>query len=316
MMTILRLILGVLFLTSIQAAAAPPHELLFWTGFEGTTKLDKLQQADCWNNGCWQDLSGTDSVTGFNWPPRIWGGTARYQMLTNPQAGARATADNVGESMFNEVQTVTGHKGAQTRAMYSAIVKPGGEDTQNPFILLPDSESPVMYISQWVKLQPDLLEQMRRGTWRDLFEFKTTDTDYRLELGIVNFGGGTPLWQIRGDGWIPDYKEYWRVQNRSVPVPIGEWFKLEVYWRRSATPEGRVWMAVNGSVLLDRRGANTGPNGSRINRIMVNQLYSGGSYPIYQWMDDLQIWSDFPSARSGDPWYDPPYAPHGDEARP
>ena len=27
-------------------------------------------------------------------------------------------------------------------------------------------------------------------------------------------------------------------------------------------------------------------------------------------IDDVQIWQGFPTAASGDPWYDPPYAPH------
>jgi len=58
------------------------------------------------------------------------------------------------------------------------------------------------------------------------------------------------------------------------------------------------------------RSPNRGVNNAPINRIMVDQLYSGTAYPIYQWHDDLQIWSAFPSASSGDAWYDPPYAPH------
>jgi len=27
-------------------------------------------------------------------------------------------------------------------------------------------------------------------------------------------------------------------------------------------------------------------------------------------MDDIQVWNAFPTAQQGDPWYDPPYAPH------
>jgi len=92
-------------------------------------------------------------------------------------------------------------------------------------------------------------------------------------------------------------------------VPVGQWFKLEVYWKRSST-NGRIWAAVNGTVIADKTGSTMGPNGSRIDRIMMNQLYSGSAYPIYQWVDDVQMWSTFPTAASGDAWYDPPYAPH------
>jgi hypothetical protein len=52
-----------------------------------------------------------------------------------------------------------------------------------------------------------------------------------------------------------------------------------------------------------------GTNGSPIIRIFVNQLYSGSTYPIYQWIDNVQIWATFPTVSSGDAWYDPPYAP-------
>jgi hypothetical protein len=52
-----------------------------------------------------------------------------------------------------------------------------------------------------------------------------------------------------------------------------------------------------------------GPNKSPINRIFMTQVYSGSSYPIYQWVDNVQVWSKFPTAKSTDAWYDPPYAP-------
>ena len=69
-------------------------------------------------------------------------------------------------------------------------------------------------------------------------------------------------------------------------------------------------MAVNGHVLADHHGTNVGPNASPIDRIMVHQLYSGSTYDISQWVADMQIWSDFPTASQGDAWYDPPYASH------
>ncbi len=53
-----------------------------------------------------------------------------------------------------------------------------------------------------------------------------------------------------------------------------------------------------------------GNTGAPIDRVMTWNLYSGSTYPIYQWIDDLQIWSAFPTAAPSDPWYDPPYAAH------
>jgi hypothetical protein len=37
-----------------------------------------------------------------------------------------------------------------------------------------------------------------------------------------------------------------------------------------------------------------GVNKAPINRIMVSQLYTSTAYPIYQWIDDVEIWDGFP----------------------
>jgi hypothetical protein len=109
---------------------------------------------------------------------------------------------------------------------------------------------------------------------------------------------------------VPSYHEFWRINNTSVPVPQGQWFKLEVYWKRSSGSDGRIWAAINGNVIADRFGNTMGPNGSPIDRVFLTQIYSGSTYPIYQYHDDIQVWSTFPSASSGQAWYDPPYASH------
>ena len=93
-------------------------------------------------------------------------------------------------------------------------------------------------------------------------------------------------------------------------MPIGQWFKFEVFWHRSKGSDGRVWMAVNGQKLIDRFGPNIGVNGNPIDRIFLTQLYSAATYPLEQWTDDVQIWSSFPVAKAGDPWYDGVYGPH------
>jgi hypothetical protein len=205
-----------------------------------------------------------------------------------------------------------------------------------------------LYLSYWLKFQPNLEALMAEGDcshnvnlghhWRVAFEWKTAG-DYRLIFGVLrnrnsahdtcDFTG--PLyWAVGGDNeanWYlydapagecepplarcpPQLTNAWSAANRSVAVPVGRWFKLEVFWHRSDGSDGRVWIAVDGAVLFDRRGPNTGDWNRPINRVMVTQLYSSTRYPIYQWVDDLQIWTGFPAASAGDPWYDPPYAPH------
>lgn len=301
--------------TSPSGSTALPASMLFWSGFESSTGL--ATPNDCYGNGCWQNVTGGDAATGFQWPSALGVG-AIYQLISN--SGTMPTSSSIGNYVKNELQTVTGHKGTPTTAMASTIYQsgccgtgsqtPADGSTQNPMLMLPKADVPEMYISQWMMLQPDLAQKMSGGTWRELFEWKTTDTDARIELQVKSDGGNGLYWMARSDSYQPSYNEFWRVNNTAVPVPVGRWFKLEVYWKRGSGTSGRVFFAVDGQVIADRAGNTIGPNKSPINRIMVNQLYSGSSYPIYHWVDDLQIWSTFPSARQGDAWYDPPYASH------
>ena len=150
-----------------------------------------------------------------------------------------------------------------------------------------------------------------------MFSWKTgsavgiDDGDYRVILNIASWNRpgaphpGRPYWEVRGDnaaGADPNYVEFWRVENRGVPVPLGEWFKFEAFWHRSTGDDGRIWMAVNGQVIADRAGPNR--IARDINRIALSGVYSGEPYPLYQWLDDLQIWSGFPPECA-----DPPCAP-------
>jgi hypothetical protein len=292
---------------------AAPQSLLFWSGFEGDVSVGAPYS--CYTKGCWQDLRGTDSMSGFSWPPRIKGGSASFQV----RSGTLSMPWTISDYIVNEIQTVTGRTGAPTRAHYSLMKQTGCTGTasqettkcsaQDPYLVRPAQEPGDLYISFWRKLQPDLLQKLV-NSWYVVFEWKTTG-DYRVISQIVTYGG-TPYWEIRADNNAGDlpYQEFWRVNNRAVRVPIGEWFKFEVFWHRSKDSDGRVWMAVNGQKLADKFGPNIGVNDNPIDRIMILQLYSGASYPLEQWTDDVQIWSAFPSAKPGEPWYDGVYAPH------
>jgi hypothetical protein len=180
-----------------------------------------------------------------------------------------------------------------------------------------------MYVSYWMKLQPDLVEKMNNlpagpgisggGTWRAVFALKTggqtswggpaDNGDYRIEAYVMTYGGGQPYWVVLGDnaagGGAPAANQWW-VENRNVRVPVGEWFKFEIFWHRSGGTDGRVWMAIDGQTVVDRRGANMGAWNMPINRIMAPLLYTGSAMPVYQWIDDVQVWDGFPAGRSPD----------------
>jgi hypothetical protein len=321
-------------LNSIRLGKTPPptssaHQL-FSSGFEGPITL--VPPINCWGTGCWQDITGLDSLTQFSWPINVWGRGGKFLLLTDPVSITPATLSNYA---LNRVDSVTGHRGDQTHALYQQISQNangtapmGTSPEQNEFQLLPLTENGDLYISYWIKLQPDLVAKMNNlpagpgigggGTWRAFFALKTggqtswgdpaDNGDYRIEVYVMTYGGGQPYWTILGDnnaGGGAPLLNNWSIENRSVPVPVGQWFKFEIFWHRSSATDGRVFMAVNGQVIADRHGANMGAWNMPINRIMAPMVYSGSAMPIYQWVDDLEVWDGFPPAGNN-----PPYAAH------
>lgn len=326
-------------LNRVRIAASPPRpaSLLFYSGFESATTADV--PTDCYGGadpGCWQSLSGTDNASGDTWPPSIWEGSdGRFQLI----ADAPVNSSTVSNYIVNEMQDATVLSGG--RALHSKIKQSGccGTDpqgwggTQDPYIILPsglqgpESEGD-LYVSYWLRFQPNLEDLMEVGNpqsgwhWRAFFEWKTAG-DYRVLARIRRdpyINEGRLFWHVTFDNEAncplyhencPAYVGYWDPgPNFSVPVPVGQWFKVEIFWHRSSGSDGRVWMAVDGQAITDREFPNIGAFGDVIDRIMIMQVYGSSGYPMEQWVDDLQIWSSFPTATAGDPWYDPPYAPH------
>lgn len=305
---------------------------LFWSKFERGTSLGAPH--NCWSTGCWQSITGTDASTGYAWPPPVWGTStvSRFQLLAdNPTGMMDPTA--IHGYMFNQIVSATGHKGTLTKALYSQVTQSGccGSNpqgsgaTQNSFLLQPTTETGDLYISYWIKYQQRLARQLTPGAWRDLFKWKTgtpgqDDGDYRVLVQISTWncpGSPTPpyCWLIQADNDassnpspLPAPGYYWQVTNSAVPVPIGQWFKFEVFWHRSTGADGRIWMAVNGHVICDHYGPNK--ISQNINRIFITNNYAGVAYPSSQWLDELQIWNGFPMVGAAEPWYDPPYSAH------
>lgn len=318
-----RLALVVIGALAIGATAQPPArqdgpeaKLLFSSGFEGDITLGAPVLH---GNGAWQDISGTDRETGFAWPPKLWGGaTSRFQLI----AGARERVESVArlrEQMHNEIQDVTGHDGRPTRALYSAVMRGvggadrNGDDTQNVFHLLP---GPVaqgdLYVSYWLKLQADLLPRMTAEKWagRVIADWKTgigtggsPGADYRILLSVFGERAQRRLyWHLQGDNVANGglaARIFWERSNMTEPVPVGEWFRVEMFVHRSQQGDGRVWVAINGHTLFDHEGPNMGVNRLPWNRLMIFLNYSTNQLlPAFQWVDDVEIWDGLPATAS------------------
>jgi hypothetical protein len=288
--------------------------LLFKSGFEGAVTLGLPL---LFGNGAWQDITGLDTETGQLWPPVLWGGTgSRLQLIAGDNEPV--TALTLGDYTYNALENVAGRDGSNTRALYSRVQQSVGganenwDSTQNAFQIHPGpSGQGDLYLSYWLKFQPDLVERMTVNNWagRTVSDWKTgigtggSGGDYRIILSVFGDGANNRLyWYMRGDnvanGGLPQ-QIFWEQTNFAVPVPVGRWFRVEVFAHRSDGSDGRVWAAVDGREIFDRYGPNVGVNGSPWNRVMPFINYSTGQrLPAYQWVDDLELWNDFPSTAS------------------
>src|SRR6266513_1845209 len=158
----------------VPPVTAGSARLLFSSGFEGMPPLNA--PSGFFGNGAWQSIDGVDGATGFAWPPNIWsGGPTHFQMI----AFASVDGGNLGNYQVNRIETVTGHKGTPTRALYSEIKQSGccgtnpmgNEVDQDALMMQPTGESSDLYISYWIKYQPNLLQLMNlpNSNWRLLF---------------------------------------------------------------------------------------------------------------------------------------------------
>jgi hypothetical protein len=308
-----------------------PAELLFRSGFEGEVELGPLRP---FGDGAWQEITGTDGESGFTWPPSIWDGTAALQLIAGMESvhepadlPARMSND------FEFVTGPGGNRTRALRQIVR--VGTGGVDenwstTQNDLVLMPGPEGQGdLYIAYSLKLQGDLLERLTVDPWnhgerrvistllprqveqaldnpwaaRVLSDWKTgggnESGDYRILLSIHGDRDSRRVyWSLRGDnvanGGLPE-QVFWEEINSTVRVPVGRWFRVEVFVHRSDGKDGRVLVAIDGTVLFDHYGPNFGIHRLPWSRIMPFLNYSTGQQlPAEQWVDDFEIWNGLP----------------------
>jgi len=255
--------------------------LLFSSGFEKGVYLEEPD--DDTPIGRYQLIKGTDSETGFSWPISILGSNS---------GGLHFIDDDNFKALENEIQTVIGHNGNLTRALFNIEHYDMGI-TQCPYEILNIKEGTKdLYIKYWIKMDSTSLFQP--DMWRAIFEYKTKDyakgDGFRLIAFIYTDDDGVPYWHWQGDK-DPEHP-IWEIDNRTVPVPVNEWFLTEFYWHWSEGDDGRALWKINGQVIGDHYGPTT-RNSKPIDFIILTQIY-GDANPKYQWIDDIEIWDDIP----------------------
>ncbi len=256
--------------------------LLFKSGFESDVYIDNTAYQDSED---YRYIKGTDNETGFSWPVNILGAS---------ESALHYIDDDNHQAVSSAIQTVIGHNGDSTKVLYCKEHY-NINVTQCPYEILNIQEGTKdLYVKYWIKT--DSASLFQPDMWRAIFEYKTRDYNensnkgFRLIAFIYTDNDGIPYWHWQGDK-NPE-NPVWEIDNRTVPVPVNEWFLTEFYWHWSESDDGRALWKVNGQIIGDHYGPTT-RNSRPVDFIILTQIY-GNANPKYQWIDDIEIWSGIP----------------------
>ena len=254
----------------------PAPALLFKSGFEGVS-LSAPQEG-------YQYLTGKDTETGFSWPLFILG---------SDFSGIHRVNDDNGKAISNRLERAQGPNGAITTTLYQEVSY-DVQVTQTPYQINHIQQNPKeLYISYWMKT--DTVSLLGNDEWRALWEYKTKNyaenNGFRMIAYMAKDIQGKPFWLFQGDR--NPQMPVWQVENYKIPLIMGKWFKLEFFLRWSDDSNGYASMKVNDQLIGEHYGPTT-YNADPMDFIMLTQVY-GNSHPMYQWVDDLQIWDGVPT---------------------
>jgi hypothetical protein len=260
-------------------AGASTVGLLFKSGFED---VELGPPTDCAAGDCSQ------AIEGGGWPPTFWGGTGVLQLLVTPN-GSGITTANIGDHMRNEILSVNGPNGGTTRALHQTL----SQGTVDTFNYSPSRKSVAeegdLYVVYSMKIAEDLHQELGTTGYRQIFSLFQGS---KIPVTLLWYGAQSGLfWEIKGDSpttWATDASGHLPAANT--------WFRVEIFWHPAQDGTGRVWVAVDGTQILDRHGPNLG-SAAPLDAV---ELFMVGSskQPSEQWVDDLELWDRFPVAAS------------------
>lgn len=278
------------------AVPAGDGRLLFASGFESDFRVNPWRHS----NGHWFPRPvGVDHSTGFRWPDD-----------SLPSSGGRfylsVVADDVDNYATVSADSTEGPYGATTRALRMWIREDDPDTKSGTRISYghrsDDGALEQLYSRYWLRFPANLHDMMnQKGDWWLITEWRGRHDDHRLRVTMENRGEGVGL------VWICDTQELalaggkerwsivWRRESSVRPI-AGRWFLYEIYYRRHRT-NGRVWVAMDGKVVCDVTGRTM--TDARLGGISLMKCYPGrrlfyGPRTAEQWIDDFEMWTDFP----------------------
>ncbi len=254
-------------------------KLLFSSGFEGAVVMEPLG-ATMANH---QFITGTDSETGFTWPPVLGGSTLNALKLIQD-----------GGNLFNSIETVEGHTGVITKAMYNKKLANTSDITQSPYQLNfwqfnPDK----FYIRYWMKVNDSF---KGKNNFRVIWETKTYNYEngggFRMAALMNIDSDGKEVWEFRGDTKPGFDGVIWSTYNNQIPFPTDTWFMVEFFVDFAQTGNGRAFFKMNGHTIGDVTNV-TNINSDNLQVMMLTQIYGSVEY-MDQYIDDIEILDDKP----------------------
>jgi hypothetical protein len=236
-------------------------------------------------------LDGLDGQTGSSWVKDLPGNSNRDGFFYLVAGGK-----DIHAIVETRIDDVSGPAGKPTRALYQAVLKydqSTDSEARNMYLLWNDAtdsfaEGAVRY---WLMLQPNLREMLPPGSWRQVMEWREAGNLYRKGVLILpDVATGQLYWSVHGD-FGPSWKRDWTVENRAIPVPLGQWMLFEAYWKEGSAGDGRLLVRINCQTLADHVGRtrDRGP----IETVHLFKVYAAPESlavgPSYQWIDDVEV---------------------------
>ncbi len=254
-------------------------QLLFKSGFEEGISISAPQEN-------YQLIRGTDSESGFTWPIKILGSNF---------SGIHRIQDDGGPAIENYLENVDNARGEETTALFQRVNYDIGV-TQTPYQINNIRENPTsLFMSYWMKTDDTSLNGPDK--WRAIWEFKTKKYNennangFRMIAFMATDDDGKPFWLFQGDK--NPLEPIWQVKNKNVPVIRNQWFKVSYYIEWSNGNDGYASMSINDELIAEHKGATT-YNSDDMDFLILTQVY-GNTHPMYQWIDDIEIWEGLPT---------------------
>ena len=276
-------------------------ELVFKSNFAGNVSTEEAYTSI-------KSLTGTDTETGYSWSdlssnPIIdywklqYVANAPYDEWVNTEILPNFKGQN--DVLHLEVKGNDPYKSAITRNELQIFPRSEVEDDLQVYIKY------LMYLPPYV----DGID-FNGGSYINMLELKDRPTaeidgfSWRFNVNIRMKDQVTPYWHLK-----KEYKTVGRttfddgsLANHNVPVPIGEWFTVELFFKKDVK-DGRIWFAINGSTVFDYSGRTLHPDPDKVKGVQFlapfkNYRGSGHSYPYSQYYSNIEVWTDIPPKAS------------------